>query len=690
MIPVLIDRLVVFVPFRDSRLTRLLKDGLCGNSRTVMVATVSCSSNQYHHSVNTLKYADRAKEIKTAVRENRGTVQSHVEEYQRIIDNLQSEVRGLRRQLAAGGVRKQLPLTVRSPSTDDDTDEHAAALALGREMQANIAERARLQKLLFKARSEENNDSDAVDVDDDDVDDGGDGGDDGGMYWCQIDEESLELLCELSEVRKRTRLLAQSGVTNQYRTIQSEDEAEAEGGEVGSYLGTTNDADSYEGMEETVASAAAAAAAIMSSSGGFEADELSESSVSINPTPEPGESRRSIDLSQPTISQAAAMLAGPQREEELGELSKRKAALEKKVEEAATRRRKIVEDISAMDARRHTLAKEMYSTVASAEVRAVIQMGVTKMLHQLAEEEAQSHIAVRNNIITEQNGVITTLWKVMESAGLGKDDVYEIANSKGLVPAESPSGADATSHPHSSKVNAEAAAGPLSPRIHNLTGSRAMQQQRPSMAPSTTIDEAEGNSDVDTDHPSTSYPLLLEHHPNHNVEYSNITTQQDHKAASKSPHRTGRGGNLAPPGPGPGQDLREESSSEDISHPLSSSKIPRPPADFGVGKQQAAAGESPSKLRPPAKRTRMNDVNSHHQGRAVVGGKADGRSEAHGNHNNKQSPSESPVRPRADAVPRKPHLPAFPQAKKTPLPLPTNSPYINGISPARPRPMQVT
>jgi hypothetical protein len=49
----------VFVPFRNSKLTRLLKDGLCGNSRTIMVATVSSCNQQYHHTVNTLKYANR-------------------------------------------------------------------------------------------------------------------------------------------------------------------------------------------------------------------------------------------------------------------------------------------------------------------------------------------------------------------------------------------------------------------------------------------------------------------------------------------------------------------------------------------------------------------------------------------------------------------------------------------------------
>ena len=80
-----------FVPFRDSKLTRILKDGLCGNSRTVMVATVSGSSAQYEHTVNTVKYADRAKEIKTFVQENRGTVQTHIAEYQRVIDALREE-----------------------------------------------------------------------------------------------------------------------------------------------------------------------------------------------------------------------------------------------------------------------------------------------------------------------------------------------------------------------------------------------------------------------------------------------------------------------------------------------------------------------------------------------------------------------------------------------------------------------
>ena len=54
--------------YRDSKLTRILKDSLGGNCRTVMIAHISPASNQFEESRNTLVYADRAKNIKTKVR----------------------------------------------------------------------------------------------------------------------------------------------------------------------------------------------------------------------------------------------------------------------------------------------------------------------------------------------------------------------------------------------------------------------------------------------------------------------------------------------------------------------------------------------------------------------------------------------------------------------------------------------
>lgn len=52
-----------FVPYRDSVLTWLLKDNLGGNSKTVMVATISPAADNYEETISTLRYADRAKRI---------------------------------------------------------------------------------------------------------------------------------------------------------------------------------------------------------------------------------------------------------------------------------------------------------------------------------------------------------------------------------------------------------------------------------------------------------------------------------------------------------------------------------------------------------------------------------------------------------------------------------------------------
>lgn len=70
------DKKKGFIPYRDSKLTRLLKDSLGGNTKTVMIACVSPSLVCYEETVNTLKYACRANKIEKSVhqnlRENRG------------------------------------------------------------------------------------------------------------------------------------------------------------------------------------------------------------------------------------------------------------------------------------------------------------------------------------------------------------------------------------------------------------------------------------------------------------------------------------------------------------------------------------------------------------------------------------------------------------------------------------------
>uniref|UniRef100_A0A673FW76 Chromosome-associated kinesin KIF4-like n=1 Tax=Sinocyclocheilus rhinocerous TaxID=307959 RepID=A0A673FW76_9TELE len=53
-----------FVPYRDSKLTRLLQDSLGGNSHTLMIACVSPADSNIEETINTLRYADRARKIK--------------------------------------------------------------------------------------------------------------------------------------------------------------------------------------------------------------------------------------------------------------------------------------------------------------------------------------------------------------------------------------------------------------------------------------------------------------------------------------------------------------------------------------------------------------------------------------------------------------------------------------------------
>ena len=88
-----------YVPYRDSKLTRLLKDSLGGNARTVMIANVSPSINTFDDTYNTLKYANRAKNIKTVVTRNVLNAQYHISNYVNIINNLKSEVALLKQQL---------------------------------------------------------------------------------------------------------------------------------------------------------------------------------------------------------------------------------------------------------------------------------------------------------------------------------------------------------------------------------------------------------------------------------------------------------------------------------------------------------------------------------------------------------------------------------------------------------------
>nr|XP_019954441.1 PREDICTED: kinesin-like protein KIF7 isoform X1 [Paralichthys olivaceus]XP_019954442.1 PREDICTED: kinesin-like protein KIF7 isoform X1 [Paralichthys olivaceus] len=80
------------IPYRDSKITRILKDSLGGNSKTLMIACISPSSSDFDESLNTLNYATRARNI-----QNKATVNCKREPDR--VEGLEQQIKALRRAL---------------------------------------------------------------------------------------------------------------------------------------------------------------------------------------------------------------------------------------------------------------------------------------------------------------------------------------------------------------------------------------------------------------------------------------------------------------------------------------------------------------------------------------------------------------------------------------------------------------
>ncbi|KAF5192769.1 Kinesin, partial [Thalictrum thalictroides] len=84
------------VPYRDSKLTRLLQDSLGGNSKTVMIACVSPADSNAEETLNTLKYANRARNIQNKAVINRDPMGAQMQKMRSQLEQLQAEVLYLR------------------------------------------------------------------------------------------------------------------------------------------------------------------------------------------------------------------------------------------------------------------------------------------------------------------------------------------------------------------------------------------------------------------------------------------------------------------------------------------------------------------------------------------------------------------------------------------------------------------
>ncbi|KAK3536673.1 hypothetical protein QTP86_017602, partial [Hemibagrus guttatus] len=94
VISALVDGRSKHIPYRDSKLTRLLQDSLGGNTRTLMVACLSPADNNYEESLSTLRYANRAKSIQNRPRVNEDPKDALLRQYQEEIKQLKALISG--------------------------------------------------------------------------------------------------------------------------------------------------------------------------------------------------------------------------------------------------------------------------------------------------------------------------------------------------------------------------------------------------------------------------------------------------------------------------------------------------------------------------------------------------------------------------------------------------------------------
>ena len=90
VISALVDGKSSHIPYRDSKLTRLLQDSLGGNQKTVMIAALSPASYNYEETISTLRYASRAKSIKNKPIVNEDPKDALLKEYEDEITKLRN------------------------------------------------------------------------------------------------------------------------------------------------------------------------------------------------------------------------------------------------------------------------------------------------------------------------------------------------------------------------------------------------------------------------------------------------------------------------------------------------------------------------------------------------------------------------------------------------------------------------
>ena len=132
------------IPYRDSKLTRILEDSLGGNCKTTMMAMISPAMEAFVESLSTLKFANRAKNIKNEAKVNEDLDQKS------LLRRYESELKRLRSELTERGqavVDKRRVLELDEQRRRAEEDKMAAIQALERRSQEFMQEKAEKRRL---------------------------------------------------------------------------------------------------------------------------------------------------------------------------------------------------------------------------------------------------------------------------------------------------------------------------------------------------------------------------------------------------------------------------------------------------------------------------------------------------------------------------------------------------------------
>lgn len=139
VISALVDGKSKHIPYRDSKLTRLLQDSLGGNTKTLMIACVSPADNNYDETLSTLRYANRAKNIKNKPKINEDPKDALLRQYQEEIAQLKAMLDG--KPLPSPGVKSSGDLdkkTENQETVDLDEEREKIREELKREFESEL------------------------------------------------------------------------------------------------------------------------------------------------------------------------------------------------------------------------------------------------------------------------------------------------------------------------------------------------------------------------------------------------------------------------------------------------------------------------------------------------------------------------------------------------------------------------